>query len=418
MRTLLQAPLALSLLWAQGTLRWNEIKNRLQSPKFHGISEETAPYARGSTLWVPESVLVQNAFAGSWANFTLDITRYDGFGRPTWDSSYSWVASQWELGVRTQYLRYRTGSFANWDSVIVNYNPANPFSRQHFFYTDLGGGRVRVEIRDSLWNADASRWELGLRTFVWTPRSRWIAQQAPDSGVSQVYVSGNFQDFYKQYFFFRNNRLDSTFLWINFRYLLDLPSDIYAGSYTLYSYDSQNRLIRERDTAWFISPVSGPAQGSWVWYFYQGSATRPFKDSSYSRDYGPSGEIDRRVTLYTYDSNGNLIREEVDTCTQANPGVCRDYQRTLYSYIRQQAPASLEAQVYPIKAAIPSLLRAGDRVLIETNYAAPYRVVDALGRLWDQGYLPAGESTLSLPLQSGLYIIQIGTYQQKVLLLP
>ncbi|MCX7765051.1 MAG: hypothetical protein N2253_09205 [Bacteroidia bacterium] len=82
----------MSLLWAQGTLRWNELKNKLQLPKPQGFSEEIAPYARLSTLWVPESVLVQNAFAESWSNEGLTITRYDGFGRPTWDSSYLWFA--------------------------------------------------------------------------------------------------------------------------------------------------------------------------------------------------------------------------------------------------------------------------------------------------------------------------------------
>lgn len=415
---LVNLTLTLSLLWAQGTLRWSELKNRLPVPKPQGVMQESDPYARGSTLWVPESVLTQNFFAGSWANLTLMITRYDGFGRPTWDSSYSWVAPQWQLGSRTQYLRYRTGSFANWDSVIVNYDPANPSQRQHYFYSDLGGGRIRIEIRDSFWNSSANRWELEGRTFIWTPRSRWVAQQDPDSAIGQVYISGSFQDFVKQYFFFRNNRLDSAYLWVNVRYIFGLPNDLYAASYTLYFYDSQNRLIRERDTAWLISPPSGPAQAGWKWYFYQGSASRPFKDSSYTRDYGPGGGIDRRVTSYTYDSNGNLTIEEVDTCSAANPGICRDYQRTLYSYIRQQAPASLEAQVSPVKAAIPSPLRAGDRVLIETNYAVSYRIVDALGRVWDQGYLPAGESTLPLPLQSGLYILQIGPYQQKVLLLP
>ncbi|MCX7765050.1 MAG: hypothetical protein N2253_09200 [Bacteroidia bacterium] len=300
----------------------------------------------------------------------------------------------------------------------MSYDPTNPSGRQYFFYTDLGGGRVRIEIRDTVWNPDQNRCELQARTLIWTPSSRWMAQQEPDSAIMQVYDGGNLRYFLKQYSFFRNNRLDSMFIWLNIRYLFNLSTDLYAAGYTLYFYDAQNRLARERDTAWLISPTSAPASAGMKWYFYQGNSTRPSKDSSYTREYALGGGVDRGVTFYTYDSNGNLIVAEEDTCAQANPANCQDYKRTLYSYIRQQTPASLDTQLPSVKAKIPSPLRAGERIPIETHYAAPYRIVDALGRTWDQGHLPAGQTVLSLPPLSGIWIIQIDNYHQKLLLLP
>ncbi|MCS6789965.1 MAG: T9SS type A sorting domain-containing protein [Bacteroidia bacterium] len=356
------------------------------------------------------------ASGGGWRLDSLVVTRYNASNRPVWDSCHRWnsATNQWGLSERHRYHYYSSGSFAGYDSVIVKHAPLNPSDRQHFFYTNLSGGRLQIEIRDSTLSGGGS-WRAGFRYFIWGPRARLEAGGDFDILLIQAFSGSNWENAIRIYNFLSGGRLDSTTRWINVRYLVNLPADLIVRGYTYYYYDASSRLDRKRDTLWLESPSSGPAQAGWTWYFYTGSATRPSKDSTVFRDYGTGVSIS--VNFYTYDANSNLIRVETDTCSFSNPSICRDYRRKRYSY-RQGTSIyipSLPPYVQPI---IPSPVCGGCTVGLTLEQPTPYRIVDMMGHIVAEGNLPAGQTTLPIPSLSGIYTIQIGNYSQKVLILP
>lgn len=404
MRTIVALLVGVGTIRAQ-LYRW-EPKLLLRARSIH-------PFARTASVWLRDSFWVDFAAStGGWRLDSLVVTRYDASNRPIWDSCHKWnsAANQWTLRERYGYYYYSSGSFAGYDSMLVRYAPLNPSDKQHFFYTDLGGGRIRIEIRDSSLSG-GNRWEAGFRYFIWGPRARLEAGGDYDSLLIQAFAQNSWQDALRFHNFFSGNRLDSTAKWINARYLMDLPLDVIVRGYTRYYYDASNRLERKRDTLWLVLPNEGPAQAGWTWYFYTGSSTRPSKDSTVLRDYGSGTSIS--VTSYDYDpTHGNLIKAEIDTCSPANPANCQDYQRERYSY-RQGVMASVSSQ-----PTLPSFICGGCPIRIELEEAVPYRIMDVMGRTIAEGTLPAGEATLSLPYLHGIYILQIGSYSQKVLILP
>lgn len=408
MRRYLALPLAMGILYAQlPTQRWRNYVQALH----------TWPLARTTSIWLRDSFWVDfPARGGGWRLDSLVVTRYNSSNRPLWDSCHKWNSAnnRWTLIERYQYYYYSLGSFFGYESLIVKYTPLNPSDRQHYFYTDLGGGRIQMEIRDSTLSGGGG-WRAGFRYFIWGTRARLEAGGDFDSLRIQAFASGSWQDAFRFYNFFSGNRLDSTALWINVRYFENLPTDIIVEGYTRYYYDGSNRVERKRDTLWLTIPVRQPAQAGWTWYFYTGSAMRPSKDSTVLRDYGAGTSIS--VTSYTYDGNNNLTVAERDTCSPSNPAICGDNRRERYSY-RRGGTSSLFSYPSPSHLILPSPLCRGCQVSLELERAMPYRIVDMMGRIMAEGHLPAGQAILLMPDFSGIYTIQIGNYSQKVLILP
>lgn len=393
---------------------------RAQLFRWQGVRVLTpSSWVRMASAWLRDSFWVDlPASGGGWQLDSLVVSRYLPGDRPAWDSCYKWNSStnRWELVERYGYYYYSSGNFTGYDSVKVRYAPLNPSDRQHFFYSDLGGGRIQVEIRDSTF-AGGGGWNAGSRYIIWGSRAQLEAGGEPDSLWIQVFSGGSWQTAIRFYNFFSGNRLDSSFVWVNVRYLQNLPYDVIVGGYTRYHYDASNRLNRRRDTLWLESPMSGPAQAGWTWYFYTGNASHPYKDSTAVRDYGSGDSVSLAVTFYTYDTNNNLTVAVEKTCSSSNPTNCQDNRRRRYSYY-QVSTSHPYLSPSSRQIVLLSPVCRGCQVSITLEHAMPYKIIDIMGRVIAEGQLSPGMNVLSMPTLSGVYTVQIGSYSQKVLVLP
>ncbi|RMF54198.1 MAG: T9SS C-terminal target domain-containing protein, partial [Bacteroidetes bacterium] len=67
--------------------------------------------------------------------------------------------------------------------------------------------------------------------------------------------------------------------------------------------------------------------------------------------------------------------------------------------------------------ALPNPLPAGSYLPLDGAEGQAYRIIDLQGRLWQSGEVPSHHPLIPLPTEPGLYLLQIGGTQHKLLLL-
>ncbi|MCS7163157.1 MAG: hypothetical protein NZ958_07545 [Bacteroidia bacterium] len=326
----------------------------------------------------------------------------------------------------------------------LGYAPSQdqPSGKQTYTYQDLGGGRIKVEVYDSV--RRGNNWAVlegdVARIEGWTTRNRFLGVENP--WVLQQPHAENFEplcilfDSLKAYIwnadaepprwervltvecYHRNGRLDSIYLYVNYLFLVIL------GKSQKYFYDASNRLVRRQDTTEATTFLGSFYEGGTKFYLYSGNATLPFKDSLEVREYDENNqpsEVSVTVRRYTYDSNsGNVAVAQQDTC-MASSCTPRPELRERYVYRRGSAPGSLEgAGQEGVSRAwfVPSPVRGGERVFVAVERAQAYRVLTVSGQVVLQGELPAGGGWVTLPSVAGVYLLQVGAGQQRLLVLP
>ncbi|MEN2992479.1 MAG: hypothetical protein ABDH91_02880 [Bacteroidia bacterium] len=408
------------------------------------LQKATPSQARVADVWLVDSAFIDtfDAAGSGWNPVDLGIFRYYPNNTVQWESLFVRAGSAWQLDTSFQTLPYRTGQWRDLDSVRLGYAPSQnqPSGKQTYTYQDLGGGRVKEEMYDSVrqgnsWVPLEGEGLVG-RIEGWTTLNRllgtenpWVLQQPhmEDFEVLSAFDSlklyvwdGNQRNWVKVAtlrYYYRNRFLDSMHIDLNFD-----PIVISTGR--KYFYDANNRLVRRQDTTELTVFFSNLRGGGTKVYLYDGNATLPFKDSLEARGYDENDQLSEvavTVRRYTYDSNsGSVAVAQQDTCTGTS---CtpRPASRERYVYRRGSAPASLEGSGRvegAVARFVPSPVRAGERVFVTVEVPQAYRVLSVNGQVVLQGELPAGGGWLTLPSVAGVYILQVGAGQQRLLVLP
>ncbi|MEN2992480.1 MAG: T9SS type A sorting domain-containing protein [Bacteroidia bacterium] len=447
---MLLRPIGLSLLVVTAGLA--QVRNREAERLLKSLSSRFSqtlgailpPHARSANVWLVDSVFLESYEAQNnrWTSEELDVFRYYSNNRVQWESLFVWSGSAWRLDSSFQHVLYRTGDWRDLDSVVLAYSPSQnqPAGKQSFTYQDLGGGRVKLEASDSA--RQGNNWtpvaDPGGRAEAWLTRNRllgtenpWVLQEPHledmdfferaypfDSVRLYALDQGNWIEVISIKNYFQNGRLDS--MYIRFDVGLTI-----ANIARKYSYDANGRLVSRRDTAWPAAGGQGIGHSAGTKVFlYQGNATFPYKDSIALRMYDDNNQrIGTNVIVrnYTYDQNsGKVAVVQRDTCSTANCTPTPEL-RQRYVYRRVDAPTSLEERVQASGSAVwfvPSPVRGGERVFIAVEVPQAYRLLSVNGQVVLQGELPAGGGWLTLPSAAGVYILQVGAGQQRLLVLP
>ncbi|MEN2993482.1 MAG: T9SS type A sorting domain-containing protein [Bacteroidia bacterium] len=430
---LLTLSLSSSLLLAQA---WRAQIERIAKEMHQRISRGTVSTARTQqTVTVIDSYFVDLPQGSGWQNDSLIIYRYTQEADLIWDTAFRWQNNNWTARWRTNYLYYSSGLLAGLDSAHIQYGPGDLsrfYGKRHFTYAPAQNNSIRVELQDSTWDSNNNRWAPLQRITL------WFLLLDPNQGPRQPYDSlfvdipgnnpGQWVRLMEIRSFFRGTgsdaRVDSQAI---LRYIDPPdPTNLVRG-WTKYTYDAQRRLTRQLDTLWLSlggGAVTQDYLSQYTWYTYLANPpTLLAKDSVFEAIYDLSAqEFDTtlRRRTYAYNNDGRVTEIITDTCNSTTPSGCGHFLRERYVYRRISLPTGLPAPILEEAAEwrLPSPQRAGTTVAIQSERTAPYRLIDLSGRLVLQGELSAGLNQLTLPTQPGLYILQIGQTQQKLLLVP
>ncbi|MCS7162263.1 MAG: hypothetical protein NZ958_02880 [Bacteroidia bacterium] len=424
---LLTLSLSGSLLLAQVSRAQIE---RLAKEMRQKISSWAASNARlQQTVTVVDSYFVDLPQGNGWRNDSLIIYRYTQEAELIWDTTFRWQNNNWVARWRTNYLYYTSGPLAGLDSAQVQYGPDNLsqfYYKRHFTYTPVNNS-IKVEFYDSTWNNN--RWQPFQRITL------WFLFLGPNEGVREPYDS-LFADVFTGAQWARSMEIRSFFVGTGSSARVDSqavliypdPGDAnrVGRGWTKYTYDAQGRLTRQFDTLWLsISNISNlDYLSQYTWYTYLANPpTLLAKDSTFTAvyDFGV-GDFDTTLSrrTYAYNNEGQVTEIVEDTCNASTPTNCGRFLRERWVYRRISLPSGVAApgRVEASEWRVPSPQRAGSTVSLQTERAVPYRLLDLSGRLVLQGELSAGLNQLTLPTQPGLYLLQIGHTQQRLLLLP
>lgn len=421
--------LLIGCLMAQTTFSLHELYGHIRK-----VLPPSLSHARiASTIYLVDSMRYDTFGNTSWDRVSLTTYGYYPTNRTAWDSSFGWGSSQWNYGASTRYYYYTSGPYAGYDSLSLEWyaGSSSPIARTQVFYTSPATGYLLVRSEYSEW--DNGQWVPLRKFYAGIPANRYregysvvidedgpplfLRGLPPDSVRIEFYFNNAWRTVYKESNYFRAGQWDSTHIWLDVEMLFQMQG--YAEGFVLLSYDPQRRLIQARDTMWIClrqnncpgSGQPGPARSRRTFYFYNGNAPYPARDSIITVDYGGIGTI-RESNLYTYDANNNLI-EQIYRILSG--GQWQNRERRTYKYIARQAVALIKGEG---GIAIPTVHTAGSALVIEGEVGFPYALYDLSGRELVRGVFSVPQATIHLPIQSGIYVLRIGPHTKKLYLLP
>lgn len=397
------------------------VKERIAAARAYTAPKisSASPQARIGGLFRPDSTWREIWNAPNWIAQELTTYIYTASGRSIADSLYQNSASGWELEGYRAYIPYTQGAFAEEDSLVSGYycNPTCEISyRETYTRTALPGNRKLIQTLFEEWNSNDNKWDtLGcISEWFSLVSGNWERLDSLRFSFGDCSVPVYFSYIY----FYRPDRqTDSISVYGDFSALAGIPL-LFRG-YEKFFYDAQARLVLRRDTqeANVLNAGWQPSSAGYIYFFYSGNATKPERDSSISIEYGggPSSQSIRR-TRYIYDANGNPTEIYFDTCSTSPTVVCNNSERERYSY--RQFAASI-GSTSSSSLGLPPVVAAGSSLELPAGIGRSYRLWDASGRLLLQGDVsPQAATSLQLPAQAGLYILQVDYRSQRILIVP
>ncbi|GIV25230.1 MAG: hypothetical protein KatS3mg026_0922 [Bacteroidia bacterium] len=294
-------------------------------------------------------------------------------------------------------------------------------SDSQVFRFSVAGSGVKVEVSHYAW--DQGAWQITEKDSAWV---RLVGSLSLIDSLKIFYYDPNTQSWTSY------ERIDWTYDSQNRQTKMHYRSDenpdtsFHQVMRSFYEPTAPGRKIRDSLELYQVdeigpgAPNKIPGLRAELLYRYDGSTSKVVADSGRFEGYisGMWVFILASKNTYTYDPSSDSLSVHIVSGCVSPFTPCTPTPSERYRYVWKQVAVAFLAEGGVGSLRLPNPLHAGQQVTLPLPAGQTWRLLNLQGQELARGQTGQHGTTLQLPAQSGIYLLQVGAATARLLLLP